>query len=92
MTASPGYSEEDIVSVCQNLYISKVEHRSENDVKEYVKQKEIETVKVDFPDKFKEILDILKKCEDVRRNELVSRGYQKYKLYRKADQQDPGTF
>ncbi|MDD5418049.1 MAG: DEAD/DEAH box helicase family protein [Candidatus Nanoarchaeia archaeon] len=85
MTASPGYSEEDILNVCQNLYISKIEHRSESDIKEYVKEKDIEKVSVDFPEQFREILDLLVKCEENKRDELISKGYQKYKLYRKSE-------
>jgi Fanconi anemia group M protein len=61
LTASPGNDKEHINIVCKNLFVEKLEARSEHDtdVKPYVRQKEIERVLVELPESIKEIKNIL---------------------------------
>ena len=48
LTASPGGSQERIEEICNNLFVDKVEIRTEGDkdIKEYVKETNVEVVKV----------------------------------------------
>ncbi|HIQ50085.1 MAG TPA: DEAD/DEAH box helicase [Nanoarchaeota archaeon] len=50
LTASPGSDEEKIKEICNNLFIKAIEIKTEEDedVKPYIKQVEIEVVRVDF--------------------------------------------
>jgi len=62
LTASPGSSEEKIKKICEALFITDIEIRSETDedVKEYVKPVEIEIVKVEMPDHLKRAQELMK--------------------------------
>ncbi len=62
LTASPSSSREIIDQVCNNLNIEAVEIRSEEDedLKEFIQKKDIDYINVEFPEKFKNIHDILK--------------------------------
>ncbi len=64
LTASPGGNTEKIAEVIDNLFIKKVEIRSEEDedVKPYVKGIEKDWIYVDFPEKYKRIKSLLKEC------------------------------
>jgi Fanconi anemia group M protein len=57
LTASPGHTEEEIGTICTNLFIKQVESRVEKDVDvgPYVKEKSIKRVLIDLPDEFSEI-------------------------------------
>ncbi len=63
LTASPGSDEERIKEICENLFIRAIEVRSEHDedVKPYVKQVEIEVVKVSFDRNLEKIREKLKR-------------------------------
>ncbi len=63
LTASPASDKEKLDEIRKNLFISKVEVRTERDtdVKSYVKGKRIERVYVELPDEFKEINKLLEK-------------------------------
>ncbi|MBI3036334.1 DEAD/DEAH box helicase [Candidatus Woesearchaeota archaeon] len=61
LTASPGSDMEKITEVCQNLFIEDIEVRTESDqdVKPYVQEMNIDWVKVDLPGEFVEIKKLL---------------------------------
>lgn len=61
LTASPGASQERIQEICNNLFIQKVEIRSEMDldVEKYVQPIEQETIYVDLPEEFRKIKMLL---------------------------------
>ncbi|MEK6873783.1 MAG: DEAD/DEAH box helicase [Nanoarchaeota archaeon] len=78
MTASPGTDKATIKKICQNLLIEEVELRTResSDVKEYLQELEIKVIKIPFPDKFKEIRDLLsiiyrKNVEDLKHRNLI---------------------
>ena len=76
MTASPGSSLERILEVCRNLYIERVEYRSEYDpdVKPYIHPIEVEWKKVDLPEEYLRIKSIIRGMLDKRLNWLYSKG------------------
>src|SRR3989344_1622543 len=57
LTASPGSEIEKIKEVCKNAYIEEIEIRTDKDpdVSPYVKELEVEWVKVDLPENFSQI-------------------------------------
>lgn len=60
LTASPGSNKEAIQTICKNLFIEKLEIRDEKsqDVKPYIKRKEIEEIKIELPDSIKELKEL----------------------------------
>jgi Fanconi anemia group M protein len=62
LTASPGSDIEKIQEVTNNLFIEKVEVRTDQDpdVKPYIKEVKVEWVKVKLPPPLKEVQDLLK--------------------------------
>ena len=62
LTASPGGTKEKIKEICDNLMIESVEIRSvfDEDIKNYIQEKETEWVGVDLPIEFKQIIDLIK--------------------------------
>ncbi len=62
LTASPGSTHEKINLICENLFIDAVEIRTEKDedVRPYIKEKEIDYVKVELSEELKKVQDILK--------------------------------
>ncbi len=78
MTASPGGTEAKIREICKNLFIEKVEIKSEtdDDVKEYIREVNTEVVKVDLSSDLKEAKDILEGTLAKRYQKL--RGYNIY--------------
>ncbi|HLD56868.1 MAG TPA: DEAD/DEAH box helicase [archaeon] len=80
LTASPGSTREKIHEICQNTGIEAVEIRTEQDedVIEYIKEKEIDWTKVELPESFEQIRDLLKavynkKIETLRRMKFAQR-------------------
>ncbi len=63
LTASPGGTREKIKEICKNTGIEKVEIRTENseDVLPYIKEKTVEWLKVDLPESFQSLRDIINK-------------------------------
>jgi len=61
LTASPGSTKEIIDFVCQNLFIEAVEVRTaeDEDIKEYIQEKNMEYIKVDLPQEFTDISNLL---------------------------------
>jgi len=64
LTASPGSDALKIEEVCNNLGIEAVEIRTENDpdVKPYIQEVDIEWIKVELPQEFKKIQQLLQQC------------------------------
>ncbi len=77
LTASPGSDLEIINEVMDNLFIEKVEIRTEddNDVKQYVQDVEKEFIYVDLPDEMYSILQFLKDSYKSKLEKMKSLGY-----------------
>ena len=75
LTASPGSDASVIHQICKNLGIEKVEIRTRmsNDVKEYVQELKAELVKVELPEEFLKIRNLLNEIFDKRVQELKNR-------------------
>jgi Fanconi anemia group M protein len=76
MTASPGSDLNRVLDVCRNLYIERVEHRSEEDpdVKPYIQPIDVEWKRVNLPKEYMEIRLQLRSLLDTRVNWLRSKG------------------
>jgi len=74
LTASPGGTEEKIKEICKNLFIEKVEIRTETDedVKPYIKEITTEIVKVELTGNIKEAQELLKAALKRRLDKLRS--------------------
>ncbi|MBW3003065.1 DEAD/DEAH box helicase [Candidatus Woesearchaeota archaeon] len=90
MTASPGSDIEKITEVCQNLFIEKIEVRTDKDpdVKPYVKEIDVEWIKVDLPESFKKIQKFLEisfksKLQEIEKYGHINKG--QIKTYSKKD-------
>ncbi|MBD3187798.1 DEAD/DEAH box helicase, partial [Candidatus Bathyarchaeota archaeon] len=61
LSASPGSEREKIEEIKQNLYIQHVEVRTDrdSDVLPYIQDVDFKWIKIDIPDNFKKIIDIL---------------------------------
>ncbi|MBU0930209.1 MAG: DEAD/DEAH box helicase [Nanoarchaeota archaeon] len=72
LTASPGSTKEKIDEIKNNLFLDTIEIRTEtdDDVKDYIQEKEIEWVKVNLPEEFNKIKDMIKLMMDEKINEL----------------------
>ncbi len=77
LTASPGSDMEKIKEICQNLFIEKVEVRTENDpdVKPYLQQVKINWLKVDFPEEYKIVRNRLQDCRKSKLLEAQHYGF-----------------
>ena len=75
LTASPGSNEETIRTICKNLSIEEVEIRTRQseDVKEYLQDLQMKTIKVEFPDKFEDVRKLLKGLLERKIQELRNR-------------------
>jgi len=76
LTASPGSDIESITEVCQNLKIEEVELRTESDedVKPYVQEIEIEWVTVELDDELKTVRNYLLKCYRTKLKDIEEQG------------------
>lgn len=76
LTASPGSEIEKIQEVCKNLYIDAVEARSEKDqdVAPYVQERQTENLKIELPEEFQRIINLLKIAEKNRQEGLKKFG------------------
>lgn len=77
LTASPGSDLDKIKEICANLFIEKVEARTESDpdVKHYVKDIDIKWIPVKLPDSFKMLKRNLETCYKNKLSEIKSNGY-----------------
>jgi ERCC4-related helicase/intein/homing endonuclease len=75
LTASPGTDKQTITKIANNLGIESIELRTREseDVKEYLQKLEFNVIKLEFPNEFKEIVDIIKKLYEKKVNELKNR-------------------
>jgi len=76
MTASPGSDLNRILEVCRNLYIERVEFRSEQDpdVKPYIHPIEVEWKRVNLPNEYWRVKSQIRILLDKRLNWLYTRG------------------
>ena len=72
LTASPGSDIETIDEVCRNLFIEEIEVRNldDPDVKPYVKEIELEWVKVVLPERFTEVRKYLIDCVESKLKDI----------------------
>jgi ERCC4-related helicase len=77
LTASPGGSREKVDEIMRNLYIEKVEARSEDDedVKPYVEQTKLEGIKIALPDEYSTLLRALREIYNEKVNRLMEAGF-----------------
>ena len=75
LTASPGAEKSKIREICKNLGIEDVEIRTREseDVKHYLQELEFDVVKVDFPEEFEKIMQLLKIIYNKKVEELKNR-------------------
>ncbi|MFA5992384.1 MAG: DEAD/DEAH box helicase [Candidatus Pacearchaeota archaeon] len=75
LSASPGADKLAIKTICDNLSIENVEIRTRNseDVKEYLQDLEIQTIKIEFPKKFEEIRNLFQTMLTKRTDELKAK-------------------
>ena len=76
MTASPGSDIRRVQEVCRNLYIERVEYRSEYDpdVKPYIHPIEVEWKRVNLPEEYLKVRSQIRSMLDRRLNWLYDRG------------------
>jgi len=77
LTASPGGSKERVQEIKRNLFIERVEARSEGDedVRAYVEKTAIETFKVALPEEYQETLLRLRELFNEKVQRLVNAGF-----------------
>jgi Fanconi anemia group M protein len=77
LTASPGSDVEKIKEVCKNLFIDEIELRSfdDPDVQPYVKDIDVEWVKLDFPPEFEQIRNFLRNAFESKLETIKKLGY-----------------
>ncbi len=77
LTASPGSDIETITEVCKNLYSKEIEARVESDpdVKKYVQDINIDWIKVELPEEFKELKKYLDDAFSQKLNEIKELGF-----------------
>jgi Fanconi anemia group M protein len=75
LTASPGTDKKTIEQVARNLGIETIEMRTREseDVKEYLQELEFEVIKLDFPEEFRSITEIIKRLYSKKIEELKNR-------------------
>jgi|GEM_PF-2178441 len=78
LTASPGADKATIKKISNNLGIEAIEIRTResDDVKSYLQELKFQTIKLDFPEEFKEIRNLLleihnKKIEEIKNRKLL---------------------
>jgi ERCC4-related helicase len=79
LTASPGGSKEKINEIIENLFIEKVEIRTEkdDDIQQYVQEKNFEWIMVELPKEFKEAQSLIKDFYREKLQELKKLGFTK---------------
>jgi len=75
LTASPGTDKKTIQQIAINLGIESIELRTREseDVKEYLQELEFKAIRLEFPEKFKEITALIKKPYQKKVDELKNR-------------------
>ena len=77
LTASPGSDQEKIKEVCKNLFIEEIEIRSygDPDVQPYIKEIDVEWVKLDFPPEFMQVRNFLRNSFEEKLETIKKLGY-----------------
>jgi ERCC4-related helicase len=77
LTASPGSNLEKIKEVCQNLYIEDIELKSmeDPDVKDYVKEVNVQRIHVELPEKILQLKDNLTSVFNRKLTEVKNFGF-----------------
>jgi Fanconi anemia group M protein len=77
LTASPGGSRAKVDEIMRNLYIEKVEIRSEDDedVKPYVEQTMLEGIKVPLPAEYSTLIHALREIYNEKVTKLIEAGF-----------------
>jgi len=77
LTASPGSDLDKIKEVCKNLFIEEIEMRSQDDpdVQPYVKDIDVEWVKLQLPKEFEQVRNFLRNCYESKLEAIKSHGY-----------------
>jgi len=75
LTASPGVEKSKIKKIAENLGIEAIEIRTResDDVSPYLQELKYDTIKLDYPEEFKEVGDILKELCNRKIEELKNR-------------------
>jgi ERCC4-related helicase len=75
LTASPGIEKQKIKQIASNLGIETIELRTRDsvDVKEYLQELEFNVIRIEFPEKFKEIDTLIKNLYNKKIQELKNR-------------------
>jgi len=76
ITASPGSDKDKIIEVCNNIHLSIVESRSEqdSDVKPYINKKNITKIYIELPESLQEIIKLLNKALSINLKDLKDLG------------------
>tara|TARA_Y100000034_G_scaffold88180_1_gene105791 strand:+ start:307 stop:1800 length:1494 start_codon:yes stop_codon:yes gene_type:complete len=77
LTASPGGDKERIQEVKNNLFIESIEIRTEDDIKEFIQEKETEWLEVNLPKEVKNINILIKKFYKEKLKDLRKIGFTK---------------
>jgi Fanconi anemia group M protein len=77
LTASPGSSKEKIDEIMNNLNIEDVEIKTDkdHDVRQYVEKMNVDWVKIEFPENFKKLKQLLESAIKDYLNSLKKKGY-----------------
>jgi len=75
LTASPGSDKKTIEQIAKNLGIESIELRTREseDVKEYLQELEFDIIKLEYPEEFREISNIIRKLYEKKVEELKKR-------------------
>jgi Fanconi anemia group M protein len=75
LTASPGSSIENVREICEHLDVEEIEIRSRDssDVKQYLQEREHDTIEVPFPSEFEELRFFLRRIYESKVNQLRER-------------------
>jgi len=86
LTASPGGSKQKIYEIKKNLSIESIEIRTEEDIKEFIQEKNIRWLEIDFSEPLQEINNLIKTAYNEKLKNLRKLGFTKpLKLITKKD-------
>jgi Fanconi anemia group M protein len=94
LTASPGGSKQRIEEIRRNLFIERVEARTEEseDVRGYVEKTEVEAIKVKIPPEYEDLIHRLRELFNDRVKKLIEGGFVKAnRVSKKALLESRGT-
>ena len=77
LTASPGGTKEKIDEIRENLFIERVEIRTEEDIKEFIQEKNIKWLEVELSPELKQLHNLIKKTYNSKLKEIKKLGVTK---------------